>query len=71
MIAEYVHAAHAQPDKWALIGMSEYSAVRVGKLRLKGSAGESLKSKKKRKRKREITQEEMKKEDLRHGVYCQ
>ena len=49
--------------------MSEYSAVRVGKLRLKGSDGGSLKNKKKRKRKRDI-KEEINKEDLRHGVRC-
>lgn len=47
--------------------MSEYSSVRVGKLRLKGAAGEGLKGKKKRKRKREH-QEEVRVEDLRHGV---
>lgn len=48
--------------------MSEYSAVRVGKLRLKGAAGAGLKAKKKRKRRRE-SQEGLRQEDLRHGIY--
>ena len=48
--------------------MSAYSAVRVGKLRLKGPASGALKGKKKRKRKRE-SQEEVNEEDLRHGVF--
>ncbi|CAI7996118.1 Protein FRG1 [Geodia barretti] len=47
-------------------GMSAYSAVRVGKLRLKGPASGALKGKKRRKRKRE-SQEEVNEEDLRHG----
>ena len=48
--------------------MSAYSAVRVGKLRLKGPASGALKGKKRRKRKRE-SQEEVNEEDLRHGVF--
>ena len=47
--------------------MSEYSAVRVGKLRLKGAAGAGLKAKKKRKRRRG-SQEGVAPEDLRHGM---
>ena len=47
--------------------MSAYSAVRVGKLRLKGPASGALKGKKKRKRKRE-SREDVNEEDLRHGV---
>ena len=46
---------------------SAYSAVRVGKLRLKGSGSAALKGKKRRKRKRE-DQGDVNKEDLRHGV---
>ena len=49
--------------------MSEYAAVRVGKLKLKGSAGVGLKGKKKRKRKRG-DRDEVKEEDLRHGMWC-
>lgn len=45
----------------------EYASVRVGKLRLKGSAGAGLKGKKKRKRKRG-EREEVREEDLRHGM---
>ena len=48
--------------------MSAYSAVRVGKLRLKGPASGGLKGRKKRKRKREC-QEDVNEEDLRHGIY--
>ena len=45
--------------------MSEYSAVRIGKLRLKGAAGASLRAKKKKpKRKRDSQSED---ENLRHG----
>lgn len=42
----------------------EYSSVRVAKLRLKGAG---LKGKKKRKRKRD-EREEVREEDLRHGM---
>ena len=47
--------------------MSDYAAVRVGKLILKGAAGVGLKGKKKRKRKTEY-QRESAEEDLRHGM---
>ena len=43
-----------------------YSAVRVGKLRLKGSASVGLKGK--RKRGRKSLGQEVNEEDLRHGV---
>lgn len=46
--------------------MSEYSAVRSGKLQLKGSGSVGLRGKKKRKRRR--SSQEVNEEDLRHGV---